>query len=205
MMQATRGRGRGVLALQNCRTPLRRPKAFQIETSSVHCDFDTITSPEIKYTSSWADCETDTDGVFKEGENLMVKFTYSANADTPLDEAELSIKQKDSVTFIQYYPQNKMWCKVRLGSSEGFVPSSYLISLQGNDKLPWLKSPQEVPQEKVEYKPYKSAYARDTPQESAPATSYRCDVCCKDFNGPQPYAMHMKSKAHKEEVEAQQG
>lgn len=50
-MQASKGRGRGVLALQNCRTPLRRPKAFQIETSSVHCDFDTITSPEIKYTS----------------------------------------------------------------------------------------------------------------------------------------------------------
>lgn len=50
-MQAGKGRGRGVLALQNCRTPLRRPKAFQIETSSVHCDFDTITSPEIKYTS----------------------------------------------------------------------------------------------------------------------------------------------------------
>ena len=57
----------------------------------------------------------------------------------------------------------------------------------------------------VEYKPYKSAYARDTPQESGPVTSYRCDVCCKDFNGPQPYAMHMKSKAHKEEEEAQQG
>lgn len=57
----------------------------------------------------------------------------------------------------------------------------------------------------VEYKPYKSAYARDTPSEPAEATSYRCDVCCKDFNGPQPFAMHMKSKAHKEELEAQEG
>ncbi|XP_061171880.1 uncharacterized protein LOC133181382 [Saccostrea echinata] len=204
-MQAAKGRGRGVLALLNCKTPLRKPKAFQIETSSVHCDIDTITSPEIKYTSSWADCETDTGDGFKEGQSLMVKFTYNANRDTPLDEPELSIRQKDNVVFIKYYPQNKMWCKVQMGNSEGYVPSSYLISTEQNDRLPWLKAPSAIPQEKVEYKPYKSAYARDTPKEAEPATSYRCDVCCKDFNGPQPYTMHMKSKAHKEEVEAQEG
>lgn len=204
-MQAGKGRGRGVLALQNCRTPLRRPKAFQIETSSVHCDFDTITSPEIKYTSSWADCGTESEDSFSEGQRLMVKFTYNANPDSPLGEPELSVRQKDNVEFINYNPQNKMWCKVQMGNNKGYVPTSYVMSLEGNDKLPWLKTPTEIPQEKVEYKPYKSAYARDTPSEPAPATSYRCDVCCKDFNGPQPYAMHMKSKAHKEELEAQEG
>ncbi|XP_056005248.1 uncharacterized protein LOC130050157 [Ostrea edulis] len=204
-MQTTKGRGRGVLALQDCRTPLRRPKAFQIETSSIHCDIDTITSPEIKYTSSWADCDSDTGDNFKEGESLLVKFTYNANPDTPLDEPELSVRQKDNVAFIKYYPQNKMWCKVQIRNTQGYVPSSYLMSVGGNDRLPWLKSPPEIPQEKVEYKPYKSAYARDTPKEVESVTSYRCDICSKDFNGPQPYTMHMKSKAHREEVEAQQG
>ena len=58
----------------------------------------------------------------------------------------------------------------------------------------------------AEYKPYKSAYApKEDNSSQVEAQSYRCDVCCKDFNGPQPYNMHMKSKAHKEEVEAQEG
>jgi len=49
------------------------------------------------------------------------------------------------------------------------------------------------------YKPYKSAYDKD----SAPANKqYYCEVCEKQLNGPQPYNAHMKSKAHREELEA---
>jgi len=49
------------------------------------------------------------------------------------------------------------------------------------------------------YKPYKSAYEKD----STPANSqYFCEVCQKQLNGPQPYTAHMNSKAHREEVEA---
>ena len=48
-MQVKRGGGRGVLAFRDWKFPLRRPRALQIETSSVNCDIDSIKSPEIKY------------------------------------------------------------------------------------------------------------------------------------------------------------
>jgi len=47
------------------------------------------------------------------------------------------------------------------------------------------------------YKPYKSAYDKDAPANS----QYFCDVCQKQLNGPQPYAAHMSSRAHRDEVE----
>jgi len=49
------------------------------------------------------------------------------------------------------------------------------------------------------YKPYKSAYDKDS--TPAPNRQYFCEVCQKQLNGPQPYAAHMNSRAHRDEVE----
>lgn len=77
--------------------------------------------------SAWADCGTESEDSFSEGQRLMVKFTYNANPDSPLGEPELSVRQKDNVEFINYNPQNKMWCKVQIGNNKGYVPSSYVM------------------------------------------------------------------------------
>jgi len=50
------------------------------------------------------------------------------------------------------------------------------------------------------YKPYKSAYDKDSSSMQA-KPQYYCEVCQKQLNGPQPYNAHMNSKAHREEVE----
>ena len=52
-------------------------------------------------------------------------------------------------------------------------------------------------------KPYVSAYNRQEKSEQSKATEndYYCSVCDKKLNGPKPYAAHMVSKAHKEEVQ----
>ena len=52
----------------------------------------------------------------------------------------------------------------------------------------------------VAYKPYRSAYDQGGEKTEA-NTNYRCDVCDKNLNGPQPYRAHMLSKAHKEMLE----
>lgn len=61
----------------------------------------------------------------------------------------------------------------------------------------------------MQFKPYKSAYAKNGLAETDAEKEdnlkkYYCDVCQKQLNGPQPFIAHMNSKAHKEEVEAQQ-
>ena len=53
----------------------------------------------------------------------------------------------------------------------------------------------------AEFKPYKSAYAKEKAPEPTETERYYCEVCAKDFNGPRPYEMHLNSKNHKEEVE----
>ena len=35
------------------------------------------------------------------------------------------------------------------------------------------------------------------------AKEFYCEICDKNLNGPQPYKMHMSSKAHREEMEYQ--
>ncbi|KAJ8310080.1 hypothetical protein KUTeg_011945 [Tegillarca granosa] len=94
-----------------------------------------------------------------------------------------------------------MWSKIRTeDGQEGYVPSSYIMVLEEElTSLPWLKQPVETEQQAAEWKPYKSAYSKENPEEKVKA-KYFCDVCQKDFNGPQPYSAHMNSKAHKEEV-----
>ncbi|KAK3094927.1 hypothetical protein FSP39_007936 [Pinctada imbricata] len=204
-MQVKRGRGRGVLGLREWQTPLRRPKALLVETSSVFCDIDSIKSPEIKYSGSWAECVADNSNDFAPGQTLMMKYSYTANADSPLGEPEISVRQKEEVIFVEYNKENPLWSKVKKGNVQGYVPSNYIMAYEAEvTSLPWLKS-EILPQQKAEYKPYKSAYAKEDKSAASPAEaeSFHCDVCCKDFNGPQPYNMHMKSKAHKEEVEAQ--
>jgi len=54
-------------------------------------------------------------------------------------------------------------------------------------------------------KQYQSAYDEDknkpAPKNLAEANKeYYCEICDKNLNGPQPYKMHMSSKAHREEI-----
>ena len=56
----------------------------------------------------------------------------------------------------------------------------------------------------AEWKPYKSAYGpkeTETTSSSGNDEQYYCKICEKQLNGPIPYNMHLKSKAHKEELE----
>ena len=61
------------------------------------------------------------------------------------------------------------------------------------------------------YKPPIKQYVSSYGRENLPAArntaeankEFYCELCDKNLNGPQPYKMHMSSKAHREEVEYQ--
>lgn len=210
------GCGRGVFGLKEWNTPLRRPKVLIPENGPVQNaenvrSPDALKSPEIKC-GNWANYTDSTDEVnLIPNQNLIVKFSYRANPDSPLGEPELTVQQKETATFICYHKENLLWSKIRReDGQEGYVPTSYIMALEEEvTSLPWLKKSEPVRQEQAQYKPYKSAYAKKEPGETEQEKeenlkNYYCDVCQKQLNGPQPFAAHMKSKAHKEEVEAQQ-
>lgn len=52
------------------------------------------------------------------------------------------------------------------------------------------------------FKPYVPTY--DLKGEKQGENRFECEICNKFFNGPQPFKMHMNSKAHKEEVEMEE-
>ncbi|XP_062518924.1 uncharacterized protein LOC134194041 [Corticium candelabrum] len=181
-----RGRGRGVLALMS-RAPARRPNAFS-----------TSETAQTEETNS--------------GKKMMAKYSYNANSDTPLGDKELSMKQKDEVFYLRKHPSQDMWALVRNSDGEeGYVPFSYLYDMGAPlTSLSWLESnkqntktetPPVKSMDNSKPKSYVSAYNRE--QNNSGGDQYRCEVCCKSFNGPMPYQAHMTSKAHKEEVEAQ--
>lgn len=208
------GCGRGVFGLIDWTTPLRRPAALKnfadapispgvTSPQSVTSPFSPFPISPGNAVGSWADAVESPSSTqkFSPGDKLMVKFSYTANVNSPLDQAELNVSQKDNVEFIDFHADNKLWSCVRDRSGkQGYVPTDYLMIVEDNvNALPWLPKSAEIPQEKVEYKPYKSAYQTNMAKETA-KQNYICDVCCREFNGPMPYNAHMKSKAHLEEV-----
>ncbi|KAK3581357.1 hypothetical protein CHS0354_016200 [Potamilus streckersoni] len=178
---------RGVFGLRNWDIPLRRPKVL-LENNT----YGTL------------------DISMKEGQKLLVKYKYAANPNSPLGSNELSIKQKDIVYFICQHPSNSHWIKVHNpeDGQEGYVPASYVMVMEEElTSLPWLQSASSsVPQEAAEWKPYKSAYVPKGKEQPASSSNsintFYCDVCSKEFNGPIPYQVHLKSRAHNEEVNA---
>ncbi|KAL5004940.1 hypothetical protein ScPMuIL_018396 [Solemya velum] len=196
---------RGVFGLHNWKTPLRRPKVWMEEgpVSSNSSDPQEFGSPS----SMMSDPETPTSPVpnFKPGDQVMIKYSYKANSDSPLGK-ELSVNQKENAYFVSMY-KDSLWIKVRNEQGEeGYIPTSYVMVLEANlNNLPWLNSieTKKITQQEAEWKPYKSAYAADTGDETKNMSNYYCSVCAKQLNGPQPYSAHMVSKSHKEEVAAQ--
>ncbi|VDI51801.1 Hypothetical predicted protein, partial [Mytilus galloprovincialis] len=207
------GCGRGVFGLKQWDKPLRRPRVLIPDTQQGENikSPDALKSPEIKC-GDWANYADKTDEVnLIPNQNLVVKYSYKANADSPLGEPELTVTQKDTAVFISYHQYNNLWSKIRSSDGRvGYVPTSYVMAVEEEvTALPWLKKPEPVKQEEVQFKPYKSAYAKNGPAETDAEKEdnlkkYYCDVCQKQLNGPQPFIAHMNSKAHKEEVEAQQ-
>ncbi|KAL3861600.1 hypothetical protein ACJMK2_007626 [Sinanodonta woodiana] len=179
---------RGVFGLKNWDIPLRRPKAL--------LGNNTYGTPDVS---------------FKEGQKLLVKYKYDANPNSPLGNKELSVKHKDHVHFICLHPSNGHWIKVRNpeDGDEGYIPASYVMVIEEElMSLPWLHSASNsVPQEAAQWKPYKSAYISKGKEEPASSSTssntFYCDLCSKDFNGPIPYQVHLRSKAHNEELIAQ--
>ena len=84
--------------------------------------------------TAWADCAAENAGDFSAGQKLLVKYSYTANPNSPLGEGELTVRQKEEVTFMLYNADNPLWCKVSLNGAEGYVPSNYLIVSVINQK-----------------------------------------------------------------------
>ncbi|XP_078613308.1 uncharacterized protein LOC144882997 [Branchiostoma floridae x Branchiostoma japonicum] len=157
----------------------------------------------------------------KAGVTLMAKYSYKANPDQPGGFPELSVKQAQMLTLVKKHPNNEHWWEAKNEDGEvGFVPASYMMIMeQKPSALPWLQNrePEEVKEPEVNrnpkpnvfgrppqgsYKPYKSAYADVREKEKErDKQQYYCKICEKQLNGPKPYAAHMASKLHKENVE----
>ncbi|OWF52323.1 uncharacterized protein LOC110447907 [Mizuhopecten yessoensis] len=207
------GCGRGVFGLIDWTTPLRRPAALKnfqdAPVSPGVTSPQSCTSPFSPFpispgnaVGSWADAmESPSAKKFKCGDKLLMKYSYTANEDSPLDQPELNVCQQDYIEFVCFHADNQLWSRVcNANGKEGYVPTDYLMIVEEQvNSLPWLPKSAEVQQEKVEYKPYKSAYQSNMAKESS-KQQYTCDICCREFNGPLPYNAHMKSKAHMEEV-----
>lgn len=147
----------------------------------------------------------------------VVKYSYKANSSSPLGDDELTAVQGERVEFLDAHPNDayaSTWCRVRNEAGEaGYMPSSYLYALdQPITTLPWLES--NVPEEKetsvvatsptATAKPYVSAYNREAGAGTKEKSEeFYCDVCEREFNGPNPYRAHMSGKAHREQVEIQ--
>lgn len=139
----------------------------------------------------------------------IAKYTYKANADSPGGFRELDLKQGEEVRLIGKHADQPHWCKVKnKQGKEGYVPMSYLVKTEVTS-LPWLDNKEleenkaeEKPQ-KYEFKAYKSAYTKNEPSVNPKEDpeDFSCEICNRKFNGPVPYRAHLRSKAHKEEVE----
>lgn len=214
----TPGRGRGVLGLcdlETCRRP-GRPEEGEAEEKEEEANPET--------TSRHPD-ETPMKQV------LLAMFDYEAKTDSPGGFKELSLTKGQMLTFLGEH--NEHWWMARDSEGvEGCVPSSYVILKNNNTTLPWLEHSallmkEEERKERVKrqmqlkqsesgngfpppplqpkfVKPYVSAYNREAEVKGGPS-EYFCEVCNKHLNGPKPYQAHLASKAHKEEVAAQQG
>lgn len=125
------------------------------------------------------------------------------------------------------------WEVANAKNERGFVPGNYCMELEVKPaNLPWLENKRleeekkreeeakqaalnrdkgsfgrgPVPNQKPVVKPYMSSYDKTLPKGANAAQAARefcCEICDKNLNGPQPYKMHMSSKAHREEVEYQ--
>lgn len=199
----TKGRGRGFRPAGTF-NPARRPgerKPHEGKESSVH----TQKSSENEETGASKKKLSE-----KDTGKYIAKYSYKANQDSPLGEAELSLSVGQYVTLVEKHKDNDMWCKViNEGGETGFVPTKYLQAVEEKiTTLPWLANKQ-IDEEKDNqgsgvkgpYKAYVSAYNKPEPKPAIDLKQYYCDVCEKQLNGPLPYKAHMMSKAHKLEVE----
>ena len=129
--------------------------------------------------------------------------------------------------FLVKHSTNEHWWEVENEDGEvGYVPASYVIQKEETN-LPWLEGRvlqmaederkervRRLNQEKLcrEGKGFGPTPMSNMPQSftNAVAAIKRqssecnyCTLCGKQFNGPIPYKMHLASKAHREEEEAQ--
>jgi len=152
--------------------------------------------------------------------DLLAKFNYKAQPGEPGGFPELTIKQGEKLLLIckgHEKTKNPHWWEVRNERGEqGYVPGKYVLELEKSMKgLPWLENKRML-EEKEEkerlakeenaaqaLKKYQSAYDNGllTAEE---CREFYCKVCDKNLNGPIPYKMHMRSKAHLEEVDYQE-
>eukprot|EP00794_Sanderia_malayensis_P017581 gene17581-19333_t len=157
-------------------------------------------------------------GRLKDLPKVLAKYSYTANPDKPGGFEEMSMKQGDKLYFHSKHQNNPHWVLAEhLDGSSGYVPASYLMNkrleIEEEEKQRTnnhgnggggggfgTPAPGSV---KQPIKSYVSAYVTKDTAQVQPINQYMCDVCDKSFNGPQPYKMHMSSKAHKEEVEYQ--
>ena len=51
---------------------------------------------------------------------------------------------------------------------------------------------------------YGSRKSSSSKSNSSQENQYYCEICDKKLNGPIPYEVHLKSKAHKEELEVRE-
>ncbi|XP_028403027.1 uncharacterized protein LOC114525796 [Dendronephthya gigantea] len=191
--------GRGVLALKSCE-PLRRPRREEPkDPQAPRPPLEAIHGPNPK---------------------LLVKYSYKKNPNQPGGFPELTVRQRQNVTFLNVHETESLWWNVKDEDSgeSGYVPGSYLMILEEKpSSLPWLENRRLEAQEETKkkegpfkdapttvWKPYVSAYGGTTTgQNNQPPNQYYCEICDKQLNGPKPFQAHMVSKAHKEEVAAQ--
>nr|XP_039248661.1 cytoplasmic protein NCK1-like [Styela clava]XP_039248662.1 cytoplasmic protein NCK1-like [Styela clava] len=151
--------------------------------------------------------------VKEDNPELLAKYSYKANPDSPGGFDEIDIKQGETLWLLKRGTgDNHHWWQVKKKDETfGFVPARYVMIVEKKvTSLPWLnKEPEKEemnPGNKFgipKFKPYVSAYGSgDEPsKEKASVDEFYCDVCSRKFNGPIPYKAHMNSKAHKEEEE----
>ena len=135
------------------------------------------------------------------------------------------------VVLIKEHPTNEHWWEVRNEDGlTGFVPASYvMIRNTPSTSLPWLsqqvlqQAEDERKERAVRLKQVQSAAdgkgfgpsprtestllnqaKSGVKARSASGKENYCDVCKREFNGPIPFKAHLASKAHREEVEAQE-
>lgn len=134
------------------------------------------------------------------------------------------------VVLINEHPSNEHWWEVRNEDGmTGFVPASYVMVRETpSASLPWLG--QQVLQQAEEERKERAVRLsqvklvsggkgfgpapREEPLNNqtksggkARSTSGKvnyCDICKREFNGPIPYKVHLASKGHREEAEAQE-
>ncbi|XP_065197295.1 uncharacterized protein LOC135828790 [Sycon ciliatum] len=159
--------------------------------------------------------------VVGKGQKAMAKYSYKENPNSPLGK-EISLRQGEQILVFQEHadPQfSSHWVMVKNESGmTGYVPKSYVYVAEGG--MPWVQqknlessaTSKPAPADtaattsfsrpataSVQPAQYKAAYAEN--RVPGAGSEYGCKVCGKDFNGPSPYASHMRSKAHKEMVE----